>query len=54
MKRLHVHIAVDDLEKSIGFYSTLFARAPSEMPFIRGSFWSETRSVSFASQAASS
>jgi catechol 2,3-dioxygenase-like lactoylglutathione lyase family enzyme len=29
MKRLHVHIAVDDLEKSIGFYSMLFARAPS-------------------------
>jgi catechol 2,3-dioxygenase-like lactoylglutathione lyase family enzyme len=29
MKRLHVHIAVDDLEKSIGFYSTLFAAPPS-------------------------
>jgi catechol 2,3-dioxygenase-like lactoylglutathione lyase family enzyme len=29
MKRLHVHIAVDDLEKSIGFYSTLFASQPS-------------------------
>ena len=29
MKRLHVHIAVDDLEKSIGFYSTLFASGPS-------------------------
>ena len=29
MKRLHVHIAVDDLEKSIGFYSTLFAAEPS-------------------------
>jgi catechol 2,3-dioxygenase-like lactoylglutathione lyase family enzyme len=29
MKRLHVHIAVDDLEKSIGFYSTLFASEPS-------------------------
>lgn len=29
MKRLHVHIAVDDLEKSIGFYSTLFAAQPS-------------------------
>jgi catechol 2,3-dioxygenase-like lactoylglutathione lyase family enzyme len=24
MKRLHVHVAVDDLPKSIGFYSTLF------------------------------
>jgi catechol 2,3-dioxygenase-like lactoylglutathione lyase family enzyme len=29
MKRLHVHVAVDDLEKSIGFYSTLFAAQPA-------------------------
>jgi catechol 2,3-dioxygenase-like lactoylglutathione lyase family enzyme len=29
MKRLHVHIAVDDLHKSIGFYSTLFGAKPS-------------------------
>ena len=29
MKRLHVHVAVDDLEKSIGFYSALFAARPS-------------------------
>jgi catechol 2,3-dioxygenase-like lactoylglutathione lyase family enzyme len=29
MKRLHVHIAVDDLTKSIGFYSTLFGAPPS-------------------------
>ena len=29
MKRLHVHIAVDDLNKSIGFYSTLFGTKPS-------------------------
>ena len=29
MKRLHVHVAVDDLEKSIGFYSTLFSAEPS-------------------------
>ena len=29
MKRLHVHIAVDDLERAIGFYSTLFAAKPS-------------------------
>lgn len=28
MKRLHVHIAVDDLDRSIGFYSTLFAVEP--------------------------
>jgi len=29
MKRLHVHVAVDDLSRSIGFYSTLFASQPS-------------------------
>jgi catechol 2,3-dioxygenase-like lactoylglutathione lyase family enzyme len=29
MKRLHVHVAVDDLDRSIGFYSTLFAAEPS-------------------------
>ena len=28
MKRLHVHIAVEDLGKSIGFYSTLFGEQP--------------------------
>jgi len=29
MKRLHVHVAVDDLEHSISFYSALFAAQPS-------------------------
>jgi catechol 2,3-dioxygenase-like lactoylglutathione lyase family enzyme len=29
MKRLHVHVAVDDLKQSIGFYSALFAAEPS-------------------------
>jgi catechol 2,3-dioxygenase-like lactoylglutathione lyase family enzyme len=29
MKRLHVHVAVDNLERSIGFYSTLFSARPS-------------------------
>jgi catechol-2,3-dioxygenase len=29
MKRLHVHVAVDDLVKSIQFYSTLFAAEPT-------------------------
>jgi hypothetical protein len=29
MKRLHVHVAVDDLQHSIGFYSGLFAAQPS-------------------------
>ena len=29
MKRLHVHVAVDDLAQSIRFYSTLFAAEPA-------------------------
>src|SRR6201987_3249972 len=29
MKRMHVHVAVADLEQSIGFYSALFATQPS-------------------------
>jgi catechol 2,3-dioxygenase-like lactoylglutathione lyase family enzyme len=29
MKRFHVHVSVDDLDKSIRFYSTLFAAGPS-------------------------
>jgi len=29
MKRLHVHVGVDDVPRSIQFYSTLFATEPS-------------------------
>ena len=29
MKRLHVHVAVDDLDQSIRFYATLFAAEPT-------------------------
>ena len=29
MKRLHLHISVDDLEQSIGFYSVLFGAEPA-------------------------
>ena len=29
MKRLHLHIAVDNLDRSIAFYSTLFGTPPS-------------------------
>jgi catechol 2,3-dioxygenase-like lactoylglutathione lyase family enzyme len=29
MKRLHVHVAVDDLPRSIGFYAALFAAPPT-------------------------
>ena len=29
MKRMHVHVAVEDLQHSIGFYSALFAAQPT-------------------------
>jgi len=29
MKRMHVHVAVDDLQHSIGFYAALFAARPT-------------------------
>ena len=29
MKRLHVHVSVEDIAQSIGFYSTLFAAEPT-------------------------
>ena len=29
MKRLHVHVGVNDLDHSIGFYSTLFGAQPT-------------------------
>ena len=29
MKRLHVHVSVDDLQKSIEFYTGLFACSPT-------------------------
>ena len=29
MKRMHVHVAVDDLPRSVGFYSALFAAEPA-------------------------
>src|ERR1700740_609582 len=29
MKRLHVHVSVDDLAQSVRFYSTLFAAEPT-------------------------
>jgi predicted enzyme related to lactoylglutathione lyase len=29
MKRMHVHVSVDDLDKAVGFYSALFAVQPA-------------------------
>ncbi|WP_276321931.1 hypothetical protein [Nitrosococcus wardiae] len=30
MKRLHIHVSVDDLSPSIRFYSALFGRKPTK------------------------
>lgn len=29
MKRMHLHVSVDDINKSIGFYSSLFGATPT-------------------------
>jgi len=29
MKRMHVHVSVEDIAKAVGFYSALFAAKPS-------------------------
>jgi catechol 2,3-dioxygenase-like lactoylglutathione lyase family enzyme len=31
MKRMHIHVGVDDLAQSIGFYTTLFGTAPTRV-----------------------
>jgi hypothetical protein len=43
MKRFHVHVAVDDLQHSIGFYSALFAAEPSMLDDPRVNFAISTR-----------
>ena len=39
MKRLHVHVGVADLEKSIGFYSNLFAAEPTVVKSDYAKWW---------------
>jgi len=48
MKRLHVHVAVDDLDKAIGFYSTLFASEPSVVKTDYAKWMLEDPRVNFA------
>lgn len=31
MKRMHIHVAVDNIEKSLGFYSALFGQEPTKI-----------------------
>jgi catechol 2,3-dioxygenase-like lactoylglutathione lyase family enzyme len=48
MKRLHVHVAVDNLDKAIGFYSTLFASEPSVVKHDYAKWMLEDPRVNFA------
>jgi catechol 2,3-dioxygenase-like lactoylglutathione lyase family enzyme len=48
MKRMHVHVAVDNLDKAIGFYSTLFAADPSVVKADYAKWMLEDPRVNFA------
>ena len=48
MKRLHLHVAVDDLKQSIGFYSALFAAEPSVVKTDYAKWMLEDPRVNFA------
>lgn len=48
MKRFHVHVAVDDLAKSIRFYSSLFAAEPSVLKHDYAKWMLEDPRINFA------
>ena len=48
MKRLHLHVAVDDLTQSIGFYSALFAAEPTVVKTDYAKWTLEDPRVNFA------
>lgn len=51
MKRLHIHVAVDDLNRSVGFYSALFAAEPSVAKADYAKWMLEDPCVNFAISA---
>ena len=51
MKRLHVHVAVDDLARSIDFYSNLFASGPAVVEADYAKWMLEDPRVNFAISA---
>jgi catechol 2,3-dioxygenase-like lactoylglutathione lyase family enzyme len=51
MKRLHVHVAVDDLRQSISFYSALFAAQPSVVKTDYAKWMLDDPQVNFAISA---
>ena len=48
MKRFHVHVHVEDLDKSIGFYSKLFATAPTRVESDYAKWMLEDPRINFA------
>lgn len=48
MKRLHVHVAVSDLQRSVGFYSALFAAQPTVLKSDYAKWMLEDPRVNFA------
>lgn len=48
MKRLHVHVAVDNIQNAIGFYSALFAARPSVLKPDYAKWMLEDPRVNFA------
>ncbi|HQX57517.1 MAG TPA: glyoxalase/bleomycin resistance/dioxygenase family protein, partial [Burkholderiaceae bacterium] len=48
MKRFHVHVHVDDLAKSIGFYSKLFAAEPARVEVDYAKWMLDDPRVNFA------
>ena len=51
MKRLHVHVSVEDLDQSVRFYSTLFAAGPSILKRDYAKWMLEDPRVNFAISA---
>ena len=52
MKRLHVHVGVSDLDRSIGFYSTLFGSEPTVVKGDYAKWMLDDPCVNFAISAA--
>jgi len=48
MKRIHLHVSVDDLAKSISFYNTLFGAAPTVVKDDYAKWMMEDPRVNFA------
>ena len=51
MKRFHVHVAVDDLEQAVRFYSTMFAAEPTVLKPDYAKWMIEDPRVNFAISA---